>query len=130
MHNLCMSITPLDGLHIEDQNQAIHGAVLRVSDAIAETTRDLEPSSIEVSDLGPVDPSLPRIAYVMSLRSPEHYSNSQYAHWTAIYGITRLTPPWLINPNEIFDGAVSGRASWNSSTTRLHGACPSGTART
>ena len=112
MHNLCMTITPREGVHIEDQNQAIHGAVLRASDAIAETTKELDPPAIEVSDLGTVDPSLPRVAYVMALRSPEHYSNSQYAHWTAIYGITRLTPPWLINPNEIFDGAVSGRASW------------------
>ncbi len=112
LHNLCMTITPRDGVHVEDQNQAIHGATLKVSDAIAETTRDLEPASVEVSDLSGDYPGLPRVAYVMSLRSPEHYSNSQYAHWTAIYGITRLTPPWLLNPNELFDGAVSGRASW------------------
>ena len=112
LHNLCMTITPREGMHIEDQNEAIHGAVLRASDAIADTTRDLTPESIEVSDLTGDDPVLPRVAYVMAMRSPEHYSASLHAHWTAIYGITRLTPPWLLNPNELFDGAVSGRASW------------------
>ncbi len=112
LHNLCMMITPRGGVHVEDQNQAIHGAVLKVSDALAETVRDLEPASVEVSNLSVECSGLPRIVYVMSLRSPEHYSNSQYAHWTAVYGITRLTPPWLLSPNELFDGAVSGRASW------------------
>jgi hypothetical protein len=112
LHNLCMSVTPTDGAHIEEQNEAIHGAVLRAADLIAETTRGLTPESVEVSDLTKDDPTLSRVAYVMAMRSPEHYSASLHAHWTAIYGITRLTPPWLLNPNELFDGAVSGRASW------------------
>jgi glycine reductase len=112
LQNLCVIVTPREGLHIEDQNQAIHGAVLRISDTLANTTRDLEPAEIEVSDLTEPDADLPRVAYVMAMRSPEHYSASQNAHWTGIYGMTRLTPPWLLNPNELFDGAVSGRHSW------------------
>jgi len=110
--NLCVIVTPRHGLHIEEQNEAIHGAVLQISDVLANTTRDLEPTVIEVSDLNETDTRLPRIAYVMAMRSPEHYSASQNAHWTGIYGMTRLTTPWLLNPNELFDGAVSGRSSW------------------
>ncbi len=112
MHNIVMSVVARDGAHVEEQNDAIHGAVLRAADLIAETTRNLTPESLEVSDLTSDDPALPRIAYVMAMRSSEHYSASLHAHWTAIYGITRLTPPWLLNPNELFDGAISGRASW------------------
>jgi glycine reductase len=112
LHNLCVIVTPRDGVHIEEQNEAIHGAVLRISDTLANTTRDLKPAAVEVSDLTDIDPALPRIAYVMALRSPEHYSASLNAHWTGIYGMTRLTTPWLLNPNELFDGAVSGRNSW------------------
>lgn len=112
LHNLCLTVTAREGIHVEDQNEAIHGAILKASDIIAGTTSDLQPDTVELSDLTSHDPKLPNIAYVMAMRSPEHYSASLHAHWTAIYGITRLTPPWLLSPNELFDGAISGRASW------------------
>jgi hypothetical protein len=35
----------------------------------------------------------------------------------AIYGMTRLTPPWLLHPNELLDGAISGPASSHSAAT-------------
>jgi glycine reductase len=94
-------------LHIEDQNEALHSAALLVSDRLAETVKGLEPPEREVFELPEVDASLPRVVFIPCLRSPEHYSGSLNAHWTAIYGLTRQTPPWVIHPNEILDGAIS-----------------------
>ena len=112
LHNLCVSINAKDDLHIEDKNDSIHGSTLKISDLIASTTINQNHEEIKISDLENQHPDLPNVAYISSMRSPEHYSASLYAHWTAIYGVTRLTPPWLINPNELFDGAISGMASW------------------
>ena len=112
LHNLCVSINAKDDLHIEDKNDSIHGSILKISDLIASTTINQNPDEIKISDIDIQHPDLPNVAYIISMRSPEHYSASLSAHWTAIYGVTRLTPPWLINPNELFDGAISGMASW------------------
>ena len=35
-------------------------------------------------------------------------SGSPTAFCTATYGLTQLTPPWLLHPNEIVDGALTG----------------------
>jgi glycine reductase len=32
---------------------------------------------------------------------------------TAIYGVTRLSAPWVLSPAEMIDGAVSQRVSWH-----------------
>lgn len=111
--NLCLTMDVDRHLHIEDQNDALHHAALLVQERLAATTIDLPPPEREVfSDDKEVAPSLPRVVYIMGLRSPQHYSNSLTAFWTGIYGLTRLTPPWLLHPNEILDGAISVRTSW------------------
>ncbi|PYN66388.1 MAG: glycine reductase, partial [Candidatus Rokuibacteriota bacterium] len=33
---------------------------------------------------------------------------SPTAFCTATYGLTQLTPPWYLHPNEILDGALTG----------------------
>ena len=30
------------------------------------------------------------------------------AFCTATYGLTQLTPPWILHPNEVIDGALTG----------------------
>ena len=39
-----------------------------------------------------------------------HTATEDHGLWnlTGTYGMTRLTPPWLLHPNEILDGALSG----------------------
>ncbi len=105
--NLCLVVEPDRQISIFDQNDAIHAASLLVTDRLAETVKGLEPPQLETFELTRADPSLPKVVYIWCIRSSEHYSHSPYAHWTAIYGITRLTPPWLLHPNEILDGAIS-----------------------
>jgi glycine reductase len=112
MPNLVIQLRADPRLGIEDQNDAVHKAALVVADRLAATTADLTPPQVETFELGPVDPSLPRVAYIQCLRSPQHYAGSLTAHWTGIYGLTRLTPPWLLHPNELLDSAISGRHSW------------------
>ncbi len=105
--NVCLRLVPDTKLSILDQNEATHSAALMVSDTLARTVKDLEPPELKVYELPPVDPALPRAVYIQCMRSSEHYSNQVYAFWTAIYGLTRLTPPWLLHPNEVLDGAIS-----------------------
>lgn len=105
--NICLKLEPDPKLSILDQNEATHSAALLVSDMLAGTVADQKPESEEVFELRPADPSLPRTVYIICLRSSEHYSGQLYAFFTSIYGLTRLTPPWLLHPNELLDGAIS-----------------------
>jgi sarcosine reductase len=110
--NLCVVVEVDPEVAIEDQNEAAHGAALLISDRLAGATADMRPPQSQVFELADVDTSLPRVVYICCLRSPEHYSDSVRAHWTGIYGSTRLTSPWVLHPNELIDGAISNRASW------------------
>jgi sarcosine reductase len=107
---LALEVDP--ALSIWDQNDAAHAAALLVCDRLAATTIDLEPPVRERFALPPVSPELPRVVYIMCLRSPEHYAASTNAWWTAVYGVTRLTSPWPLHPTELLDGAISVRQSW------------------
>ncbi len=42
------------------------------------------------------------------VHSPQAMSGSPTAFCTATYGLTQLTPPWYLHPNEILDGALTG----------------------
>ena len=54
-------------------------------------------------------PGLPGFVYIHSIVSPEPiYLNPDSTLSTAVYGITRLTQPWLLHPTEVLDGAVCG----------------------
>jgi len=113
MPNLCLVVKVDPRLSIEDQNDAIHKAALMVSDRLAGTTVDKTPPEMETFELKEAPASLPRVAYICCHRSPQHYSASLSAFWTSIYGLSRLTPPWVLHPNELLDGAVSIRTSWS-----------------
>jgi hypothetical protein len=106
--NLCVVTEPDRSLGIDEQNAAVHGAALMVSDRIAEAVRDLEPESVETFELGEVDPDLPKVYYIQFLHSPFGKSRSLHTFHTSVYGYSNLVPPWLLHPNEVLDGAISG----------------------
>ena len=108
LHNLCVVVEPDPGLGVDARNDAVHKAVLTVSDRLAAATVDLDPPEREVFELDHVDPSLPRVVYIQCLHSPQAMSGSPTTFCTSSYGLTQLTPPWLFHPNEILDGAVTG----------------------
>ncbi len=106
--NLCVVVEPDPALGVDARNDAVHKAVLTVSDRLAETTRDLTPPQSEIFELTDVDPSLPKVVYILCLHSPQAMSGSSSTFCTSTYGLTQLTPPWLFHPNEILDGAITG----------------------
>src|SRR5918992_2753660 len=53
--NLCVVVEPDPLLGVDARNDAVHQAVLTVSDRLAEATKDLEPPEREVFELRPVD---------------------------------------------------------------------------
>jgi glycine reductase len=106
--NLCLVVEPDPALGEESRNYAVHRAALAVADHVAAAVRDLEPPEREVFTLAPVDPALPRVVYIWCVHSPQAMSGSPSAFCTATYGLTQLTPPWLMHPNEIIDGALTG----------------------
>jgi glycine reductase len=106
--NLCLVVEPDPGLGNEAQNEAVHNAALVVNDQIAAATRDLVPPQREVFTLREVDAALPKVVYIWCVHSPQAMSGSPTAFCTATYGLTQLTPPWYLHPNEILDGALSG----------------------
>jgi glycine reductase len=108
LQQLCLVVEPDRALGEESRNYAAHRAALAVGDHVAAAVRDLEPPEREVFELRPVDSSLPRVVYIWCVHSPQAMSGSPTAFCTATYGLTQLTPPWLLHPNEILDGALTG----------------------
>jgi sarcosine reductase len=106
--NLCLVAEPDPGLGNEAQNDTVHKAALAVNDAIAAAVRDLQPPENEMFTLHEVDADLPKVIYIWCVHSPQAMSGSPTAFCTATYGLTQLTPPWYLHPNEILDGALTG----------------------
>ena len=108
LFNLCVVVEPDPVLGVDARNDAVHRAVLTVSDKLAAATVGLEPPETEVYALPDVDPSIPHVVYIQCLHSPQAMSGSPTTFCTSFYGLTLLTPPWLFHPNEILDGAITG----------------------
>ncbi len=108
LHNLCLVVEPDAGLSEESRNYAAHRAALALSDHVADAVRELVPPEREQFELAPVDPALPRVVYIWCVHSPQAMAGSPTAFCTATYGLTQLTPPWFMHPNEILDGALTG----------------------
>ncbi len=108
LNQLCLVVEPDPGLGNEAQNDAVHKAALVVNDQVAAATKELTPPQLDVYELSDVDPALPKIIYIWCVHSPQAMSGSPTAFCTMTYGLTQLTPPWFLHPNEILDGALSG----------------------
>ena len=106
--NLCLVVEPVAHLDPDSANHVVQRAMLAVSDRLAETTIDREPTEVEVFDNTP-EPHLPGFVYIHSIVSPEATTlNPDSTLGTAVYGITRLTQPWFLHPTEVLDGAACG----------------------
>jgi glycine reductase len=106
--NLCLLVEPARHLEPDPANRVVQQAMLAVQDHLARATIGAEPASVEVLDMTP-RPGLPGVVYIHSVVSPEPiYLNPDSTLSTAIYGITRLTQPWLLHPTEVLDGAACG----------------------
>jgi glycine reductase complex component B subunit alpha and beta len=116
LHWLVVALEPEPELDELAWFQAVSGAGYRVADLLAEAVRGLDAPERELFDFdAPVDASLPRVVYVMSVNSAEHFVGvgpGLGGVGTAVYGLTRLHPPWLIHPLELLDGAVTTRTTW------------------
>ena len=106
--NVCLIVEPERHLDPDSANRVVQRSMLSVSDRLAATTIGQEPTEVEVFDMTP-KPGLPGFVYMHSILSPEATTlNPDSTLGTAVYGITRLTQPWFLQPTEILDGAVCG----------------------
>ena len=108
LQHLCVFTEPDRALGDEAQNDAVHKAALTASDHLAAAVRELAPPGHETFELAPVDPALPKVVYIWCVHSPQAMSGSLSAFCVNTYGLTQLTPPWYLHPNEILDGALTG----------------------
>ena len=115
--NLALILKVEPGIVAQERSDAAHRAALELADRLARTTIGLAAPEKRVYELTPPQSKLPKVVYIVCLRSPQHYAGSLYASWVGIYGMTRLTPPWLLHPNELLDGAIGGPASSHSAAT-------------
>lgn len=105
--NVCLVVEPDAAIDVHSKNEVVHRATLAVADHLAGALRGLTPPEVETFELPPA-PGLPGVVYIQCVHSPQAMSHSEHTFCTGTYGMTRLTPPWLLHPNEILDGALSG----------------------
>lgn len=110
--NLVISLETAPDLGAEDRHLATHGATLRIADYLAGVMAHLDPPEVERFDLTARDPSLPGIVFIPLLSSHEFWGGPDSKVGTAVYGMTRLSAPWILHPTELMDGAVSQGNSW------------------
>ena len=98
--NLVLSFRLAEPLSAVEGTTAVREATLRASRWLAEATRDLAPPEMEVLELGPVEPGLPKVAYICFLLGLTDL------HTSYVYGSPITSLPTLLHPNELADGAV------------------------
>jgi len=113
--NIVLILKLIDSVSEVEAHTAIQLAELRVAQRLAETTRDSTPESMDVLDSPQVDPSLPRVVYILGAVTEWQNPHSG----VAFYGLPiREALPTFIHPNELFDGVLTtdarrGRGDWN-----------------
>ena len=105
---LCVVVEPDPALSDESRNDAVAQGGPRRERPRGARHRGPDSARAEEFELTPCDPALPRVVYIWGVHSPQAMSGSLTAFCTATYGLTQLTPPWILHPNEILDGALSG----------------------
>ncbi len=116
--NIALILKLVDGVTELDAHNAVQLAEFKVAQWLAETTRQRTPEDAEVFELSDVDPSLPRIVYVLSLLSMLNDSRPT----VSFYGLpVGASLPTFIHPNEIMDGVLTrdachGNPTWPPTT--------------
>ncbi len=94
----------IDGVTELEACDSILKTELKVAQRLAEVTRDLTPHNVEVFELSEVDPSLPKIVYIVTVMTKWHQAHSGIAY----YGLPiRESLPTFVHPNEFLDGAFT-----------------------
>ena len=104
--NVVLELAVREGLPVPEAVSAIRRATLRAAVLLAEATRGGEPDHVETLELGPVDPGLPRVAYVMPTMSEGE------VHTTFFYGRSVQPLPTVVHPNEVLDGGLVSADYW------------------
>jgi glycine reductase complex component B subunit alpha and beta len=111
--NLCIPMEPSHLAHADDWNRVIQSVMLTVNDRLAQTTFGLEAPELRTYDLDHRDRTLPNVVFVPVLASAEYRFGPRTSLGTGVYGIGRLTQPWLLQPTELLDGAIGGAYNEN-----------------
>jgi sarcosine reductase len=111
--NLCVTMEPSEGAWADDWNRVLQAAMLKVNDRVARTTLALRAPETRVYDLDRRDGALPNVVFVPVLASAEYRFGPRTSLGTGVYGIGRLTQPWLLGPTELLDGALCGTYNEN-----------------
>lgn len=106
--NVCAVMVPGAHLDIHEQNYAVHNGAVLVAEALARVTAELTPPQLEVYETPPTDTELPKVVYVQCTHSPQAMSHSPKTFCVSTYGFSQLMAPWILHPNEVMDGAISG----------------------
>lgn len=113
--NIVLISKLIDSVSEWEAHTTIQSAEFRVANRLAETTRDKTPENVEVFELSKVDPSLPRVVYILT------FNTRQAPHsGAAYYGLpVRESLPIFMHPNEFLDGALTADARQGSGA-RMH----------
>ena len=107
--NLVLRMTMKEGASDVEYDEAVRHAGIRAARCLARLIRDGTPERTESFDFTqPVDPKLPKVAYVTQCQNQGTYSN------TFLYGreVSNIVPA-VYSPTEIMDGCiVSGNYVW------------------
>jgi glycine reductase complex component B subunit alpha and beta len=103
LHDIVLGLTLTPGYSDAEYDAAVRMCGLKVARHLARVTEGIAPDEIERFELGPVDPSLPKVAYVDQVHSQGLFAR------TYIYGrnVDAILPT-VLHPNEMLDGAVVG----------------------
>jgi len=102
--NIVPVLKLVNGVTELEAHATIQLAEFKLAHRLAETTIDIKPENVEVFELSPLKPTLPRVVYILSFLSWWHTPHSEVAY----YGLSiRESMPFFIHPNELFDGAVT-----------------------
>lgn len=101
-HNIVLLFTARPGVTNQDFETAVRLGSIQASRYLVRAALEgSEPNDVEVLELGAVEPSLPRVAYV------DQVQQQGLLVQTFLYGQSMESlVPTLLHPNEYFDGAV------------------------
>jgi len=107
--NLILKMEMKEGASDVEYDNAVRNAGIRCVRYLGEVIRNMQPEEVEVFDFDtPVDPDLPKIAYVTQCQNQGTYSNTFLYGWD-VHNIV----PVRLSPTEIMDGCiVSGNYVW------------------
>ena len=102
--NIIPVLKLVDGVTELEAHTSIQMAELKIAQYLAQTTLSQTPEKIDPYELIEVDPSLPRVVYILTCMTEWQLPHSRVAY----YGLSiRESLPTLIHPNELFDGVLT-----------------------